>query len=195
MKSNNNELSENKLTIAQCIRSRRTIRDFNGEPIAISEIYEILEDAIWAPFHSRKEPWKFILFAGDGRQKFAEAVALTYSEEMRQRWGEWAMNQYCHLMQAHLIVAFDADPRQKYWEDAFAATAALIQNIQLLAWERNIGVVWKTNECNWDPAFHKAVGLQAEQRIAGILHFGCFDRIPKPRKRQPMEKLLTYIDR
>lgn len=182
------------MKISQTIRERRTIKEFNGKPLDPSIIMKLLNDAIWAPFHSRKEPWSFIMFTGDGRKKFAEAIALTYSEEMRQLWGKWAMHQYCELMQVHLLVVFDADPRQKYWEDAFAATAALIQNLQLLAWEQGIGVVWKTNECNWDPAFHRAVGLHAGQRIAGVLHFGYFDRIPKPRKRQTIEQLLTHID-
>ncbi|MFC0332263.1 nitroreductase family protein [Paenibacillus sepulcri] len=43
-------------------------------------VMELLREAGWAPFHSRKEPWRFILFLGEGRRKFAEAVKLTYSE-------------------------------------------------------------------------------------------------------------------
>ncbi|MFC0332262.1 nitroreductase family protein [Paenibacillus sepulcri] len=109
------------------------------------------------------------------------------------QYGEWAKKQYCHLMQAHLLVVIKADPRQKYWEDAFSAAAALIQNIQLLAWEREIGVVWKTNEYNWDPQFHKAVGLMPEERIIGTLHLGYFDKTPRPKPRTPLEQLLTVI--
>jgi nitroreductase len=180
--------------LVRAIRERRTIRDFNGQPLDKDVILDILRDAQWAPFHSRKEPWRFILFTGEGRLKFAEAVSLTYSAEVKERWGDWARNQYCNFMQAHLIVIFAADPRQKYWEDALSATAALIQNIQLLAWEREIGVVWKTNECNWDPAFHRIVGVKPDERIAGILHFGYFDQTPKPRKRMAIEQCLTLID-
>jgi len=180
--------------LARIIQERRTIREFNGNPLDKATVTAILQAAVWAPFHSRKEPWRFILFMGEGRKTFANAVALTYSAEYKQRWGEWAYNQYCNLMQAHMVVAFEADPRQKFWEDAFSATAALIQNIQLLSWERGVGTVWKTNECNWDPAFHKAVGINSNERIAGILHLGYFDKIPKPRKRTPLASLLTYVD-
>lgn len=180
--------------LVRVIRERRTIRDFNGQPLDKEVLMDILRDAQWAPYHSRKEPWRFILFMGEGRLKFAEAVGLTYSNEVRDRWGEWARNQYCNLIPAHLIVTYDADPRQKYWEDALSAAAALIQNIQLLAWEREIGVVWKTNECNWNPAFHRAVGVKPDERIAGILHLGYFDRTPKPRKRKAIEQCLTLID-
>lgn len=186
--------TQNDSELIRVIRERRTIRDFNGQPLDKEIILDILRDAQWAPYHSRKEPWRFILFMGEGRQKFAEVVRFTYSDEVRERWGEWARNQYCNLIPAHLIVAFETDPRQKYWEDAFSATAALIQNIQLLAWEREIGVVWKTNECNWDPAFHRAVGVKPEERIAGVLHLGYFARTPKPRKRKAIEQILTIID-
>ncbi|MNC39761.1 Nitroreductase family protein [compost metagenome] len=128
-----------------------------------------------------------------GRKKFAEAVKLTYSREFEEKWGEWAEKQYCELMQAHLLVVIEADPRQKQREDAFLAAAALIQNIQLLAWERDIGVVWKTNEYNWDPKFHQAVGIRPEERIVGTLHLGYFDKLPGIKLRTPLEQLLTVI--
>ncbi|WP_308531515.1 nitroreductase family protein [uncultured Paenibacillus sp.] len=97
----------------------------------------------------------------------------------------------CELIPAHLLVVIEADPRQKYWEDAFSAASALIQNIQLLAWERQVGSVWKTNDWNWDPSFHRKAGVQPHERIVGTLHLGYFDKVPKPKPRTPIEDLLT----
>ncbi len=180
-------------SLATVIRNRRTIRDFNGAEIERETILNIMQDAVWAPFHGKKEPWRFILFTGEGRKRFSEAVTSTYSTDIANKWGEWATRQYCELIPAHLLVIIEADPRQKYWEDAFAASSALIQNIQLLAWERQIGTVWKTNEWNWSPAFHRNVGVLPHERIVGTLHLGYFDKAPKPRSRTPIEDLLTEI--
>jgi len=180
--------------LASIVRGRRTIRKFNGEPLDKRTLIGLLETASWAPFHSSREPWRFILFSGEGRRKFAEAMLATLSQETRAEWGDWFEEQYCRLIPMHLLVVIRADPRQKVWEDAFAAAAAMIQNLQLLAWEQKIGIVWKTNEYNWDPGFHRAVGVKPEERIVGTLHLGYFDRVPRGRKRTPVEKLLHCIE-
>lgn len=179
--------------LSAIIRERRTIRDFNGAPVSEEEIAELLDLAVWAPYHSRKEPWRFILFIADGRRKFAAAVSATQSREMLERWGDWIREQYCERMAAHLIVVVKADPRQREWEEACFAAAALIQNFQLLAWERRIGVVWKTHDYNWDPKFHRAVGVKSDERIIGTLHLGRFDRTPRGKPRAGFAKLATVV--
>lgn len=175
------------------IRERRTIRDFNGEPMSEETVIRLLDDAVWAPFHSVKEPWRFILFMGEGRKTFCEAAMLAYTQEELEQWGERVKHRFCHLMQAHLLVVIEADPRQKEFEDAFSAAAALIQNLQLLAWERKIGVVWKTNDYNWHPKFMQAAGVRPGERIVGTLHLGYFDKdkVPRPRARRTAQELLT----
>lgn len=189
MKSNHTDKATADLV--SIVRERRTIRDFNGQPLEREILLDILQNAVWAPFHSRKEPWRFILFTAEGRTRFADAVISTYSPELAEKLSGWARKQYCELIPAHLLVVIEADPRQKYWEDAFSAASALIQNIQLLAWEKNVGTVWKTNEWNLDPGFCKKAGVQPHERIVGALHLGYFDKLPKPRARTPITDLLS----
>ncbi len=181
--------------IDRLIRERRTIRLFNGKPLLKETIVGLLEAAVWAPVHSRKEPWRFILFMDEGRRQFADAVLHTFSKEERERWERKLLIDYCELMQAHLLVVIEADPRQREWEDAVGAGAALIQNLQLLAWEQDIGVVWKTNAYNFDPDFCRLTGVKPGERIIGTLHLGYFDqdKLPKPRPRTPVSELLTFI--
>lgn len=181
--------------IEKLIRERRTIRQFNEKKLSKEAVIELLEAAVWAPVHSRKEPWRFILFMGEGRKQFADAVLLTFSKEERERWEQKLQVDYCERMQAHLLIVIEADPRQREWEDAVGAASALIQNIQLLAWEQGIGVVWKTNEYNFDPDFCRLTGVNPGERIIGTLHLGYFDqdKIPKARPRTPARERLTYV--
>ncbi|WP_141500325.1 nitroreductase family protein [Paenibacillus luteus] len=181
--------------IEKLIRERRTIRQFNEKKLTKEAVIDLLEAAVWAPVHSRKEPWRFILFMEAGRKQFANAVLHTFSREERERWEQKLQLDYCERMQAHLLVVIEADPRQREWEDAVGAGSALIQNVQLLAWEQGIGIVWKTNEYNFDPDFCRLTGVKPGERIIGTLHLGYFDqdKIPKPRPRTPARERLTYV--
>ncbi|MEK4327428.1 nitroreductase family protein [Paenibacillus sp. FSL R7-0297] len=134
--------------LIQTIRGRRTIQEFNGVPIARNTLLGLLNNAVWAPFHSKKEPWRFILLAGSGRKKFADAVLKTRPEAFIQQYGAQIYDTYCRRIPAHLLVIMNSALPQKAWEEALAATAALIQNVQLLAWEQEIGVVWKRTAFN-----------------------------------------------
>lgn len=40
--------------LIQTIRGRRTIQEFNGVPIARNTLLGLLNNAVWAPFHSKK---------------------------------------------------------------------------------------------------------------------------------------------
>ncbi|GFZ97161.1 putative NAD(P)H nitroreductase YfhC [Paenibacillus marchantiophytorum] len=182
-------------TMEQLIRARRTVRLFNEKVLQKETILELLEAAVWAPVHSRKEPWRFILFMEEGRKQFADAVLHTFSKEEREQYEKKLRIDYCERMQAHLLIVIEADPRQREWEDAVGAASALIQNLQLLAWDKEIGVVWKTNAYNFEPDFCRLTGVKPGERIIGTLHLGYYDpdKVPKPRPRTPVNELLTCI--
>ncbi|WP_034680401.1 nitroreductase family protein [Caldalkalibacillus mannanilyticus] len=180
-------------TVANIIRERRTIREFKSDPISKELVIELLNDAVWAPNHGLREPWRFILFQGEGKKKFTKAVLHTYTEEEKASRAEDITKYYLNIP-LHLVVVMKEDPRSKQWEEDFSATSAMIQNFQLLTWEKGIGVVWKTNYYNWEPKFHQEIGVQPGERVVGTLHIGYFDKVPKPRPRTKVEEKLTIIE-
>lgn len=99
--------------LARVIRERRTIRKFAGQRIPDEVIHQLLNDAAWAPYHSAKEPWRFILFSDKGREAFANAVLTTYTEQELEKYGESARQDYCDNAALHLIVIVKAASRSK----------------------------------------------------------------------------------
>ncbi|TMV45799.1 nitroreductase [Paenibacillus mesophilus] len=178
--------------IADLIRERRTVRQFLADPVPESLLLELLNVAVWAPNHGHRQPWRFILFHGEARRTFAEAMVRTYSSEERGKYGE-RKKEYLESVPAHLIVIMKEDPRQKIWDEDYAAVCSMIQNFQLAAWERGLGVVWKTNHYGYDPTFREAVGVRPGEKIAGVLHVGYPLAIPQARPRMPAEELLTIF--
>lgn len=176
--------------VADLIRKRRSVRLFREEPVPQELVENLLDVAVWAPNHLNRQPWRFILFQGEARKVFAQAMVATYSTEERTQYGE-VKRQYLEQVPAHLIVVLKEDPRQKVWDEDYAAVCALIQNFQLAAWEAGLGVVWKTNHYGYDPEFRDAVGVRPGEKIAGVLHIGYPRVVPEPVERKPAASLLT----
>ncbi|WP_341280784.1 nitroreductase [Paenibacillus sp. FSL H8-0537] len=181
-------------SIERVIRERRTIKSFTDQPLSKQTLLDLLNAAVWAPYHSSEEPWRFIIFMNEDRRQFADAVLATYTEDELARFGEGVMKEYCLETPVHLLVVIKQDKSEIRREEALLAAATLIQNLQLLAWEQRIGFVWKTNEYNREADFHRSVGIQTDEKLVGTLHMGYIneDKIPKARRRKSAEDLITW---
>jgi nitroreductase len=180
---NNND----QYPIAQVLKARRTIRQFKSDSVPLALIVELMNIANWAPNHGLREAWRFILYHGESRLKFAEAVIGALSAEERTRLGDQRLKEYTHIP-IHLIVVMKEDSRQKQWDEDYGAACCWIQNLQLAAWERGLGVVWKTNTYSYAPAFREAVGISGGEKVVGVLHVGYPAVIPEPRPRKSAEQ-------
>ncbi len=156
-------------------------------------VLSLLKDAVWAPNHKLREPWRFIFVSSDRREAFIEAILPCHERSKH----ESVRNKFKNVP-AFLIVVINDDPRQKQAEEDFAATSCMVQNLnlQLLAWERDLGMVWKTPQHIRDPLFRQALHVQPGEKIIGVLNIGYFDKeiiAQKVRKRiDPAEKMTTF---
>lgn len=179
-------------SIAEIIRGRTSVKaGYLEKEVSQDLVVSLLRTAVWAPNHGLREPWRFIFVAGERKQDFID-VAVSCHEKSKQE----GMREKLSRVPAFLIVIMKEDPRQKQWEENFAATSCMLQNFQLLAWEQNLGTVWKTPQHIHDPKFRNALGVQFGEKIVGILHIGYFDKqlvAKKVRKRtDPAEKLVVF---
>ncbi|WP_335871225.1 nitroreductase family protein [Bacillus sp. 2205SS5-2] len=179
-------------TLQKAIRERRTIRKFTNENIETEEVLQLLEDAVYAPNHQLREPWSFILIRDDAKPHFMNEIKNSYerlevfrdySQEVIDK-KQQQLKQFIETCPVHLIVMMKQDSSQKVWEEDFAATCALIQNLQLLGWSNEMGMVWKTNPYIYDPAFSAAMNIPQNQKIVGVIHIGKPAHIPKEKVRK-----------
>jgi nitroreductase len=180
------------VSIASIIRERRSIKKgYKPDPVPEELVLELLNDAVYAPNHGLREPWRFLFVASENKAAFIERMMPAFAPEVQEKRRELFNDPA-----AFLIVIMKEDPRQKQWEEDFSATSALIQNFQLLAWERGLGVVWKTNPHNWDPKARQILGVQPGEKIVSFMHLGFFDpeEAPKAAPRTPAEQKFTRFE-
>lgn len=189
------------MSVSRVIRERRSIRQFKPDPIDEAVIMNLLEDAVWAPFHSKVEPWRFILINQAGNERFFQLVAESFLR--LDHYKNMPADQLAPLgaklkasfqaVPAFLAVIMKEHQNRKNWEEDFAATSALIQNFMLLAWEQGIGTVWKTNHYIYDRIFCKDLGLESDEKIVGIIQLGYPAEQPEARQRVSARELVTLF--
>lgn len=150
-------------------RETQTVREFADKPLPRELVMGILEDAIWAPNHRFREPWRFIYAEGEGKKKLAATIDAHQHERLVNTMNEAPL---C------LIVTAKTNKDKKVASDDFAAVCCLIQNIQLLGWAHGVGMAWDLADYSGWTKFQERVGIQENERIAGILTLGFFEQNP-----------------
>ena len=180
---------KNKSALATIIRERRAVKKgYTARKVEEGTVRELLEDAIWAPTHGMRQPWRFIFVDKDNLPTFAKEVSKTYTEDMQQN-----REEYLNEPNAILVVIMEEPEKQKQWEENYGAVSSLIQNFWLLAWEQDLGVVWKTNPHIYDPKVKEILNIRENEKIVGFIHLGYFDKKPIKKDRISLdEKFTTY---
>lgn len=175
--------------LARLIRERRSIKgDYTDQPVTEETVLQLLDDAVWAPTHGMRQPWRFIFAGPEDKANFAKKVASTYPKEIQEN-----REAYLNEPNAILVVIMDAPDHEKQWDENFGAAASLIHNFSLLAWEKGLGVCWKTNPHIYDPAVKQLLGVGEQEKIVGFLHLGYFSQAPEKRDRTlPREKFARF---
>ncbi len=185
----------NSTWIDELIKGRRSIKAFKPSPIAPEEIVELLNVAKWAPNHHLTEPWRFLLFAEKGKDTFVQA----FLDSQSNKYGEVTeavkrKAEYFRQIPLHLVVVMAEDPRQKVWDEDHCAVSALIQNFQLAAWARGIGMIWRSNDWIYHPTFREALGVKPGEKVVATLMIGYPEHTPAPRPRTDMNELVEIIN-
>lgn len=175
--------------IAPIIKGRRAVKTgYTDQYVEEALVLDLLNIAAWAPTHGMRQPWRFVFVDKHSLPQFAKQVAATYPDNMQQN-----REDYLNEPNAILVVLMEEPEMKKQWDENFGATASLIQNFWLLAWERKLGVVWKTNPHIYNEKVAAIVGANANERIVGFLHLGYFDKEPEIKERISIdEKFSRY---
>ena len=115
------------MEVFDCIKTRRSIRTYSGQPIDKTDINKIIETAVWAPSGKNGQPWKFKVITDKG--------LIGQISEM-STYGKWMKNAQCFI-----CVFLNKKQSYDYVKDVQSCGAA-IQNIMLSAHSLGIGSCW-----------------------------------------------------
>ena len=183
------------------LRDRRSVQP---EKMSVRPVHrEILElaltNATWAPSHGMTQPWRFVVYRGEGAKQVGPKLAQWYA----QHAGEAAsprkvaqLEERGARLQALVVVATVPDPAGRIsLQDDLLATACAVQNLHLTLTAYGVGGFWSTPGFMHLPEVRSFAGLPEDAHVVGLFYVGYpeTDWLQGVHRR-PLEYVTTWVE-
>ena len=184
------------------IKSRRSIfqNDFTGEKVPAEIIRQVLENANWAPTHKLTEPWRFVVYSGEGLQKLATLQAEFYkkitTEDHTFKEERYQNLLTKPLLSSHIIVVgMKRDPKHAIPEiEEVGAVFCAVQNMYLTLPAYNLAGYLSTGGITYFKNAQLLFGWGPEDKLIGFFHIGFPKREYKATSRKPVDEKILWIE-
>ena len=141
------------MDVYQCIRTRRTVRDYKPDSIPQDLVRKILQAGRWAPSSSNTQKWNFIVIQ-DRDALAALGKIATHGP---------------FIGQAQLAVAVVMDNAPRPQLDAGRA----LQQMELMAWSEGVGMCFVgVREADQQKAIKELLRIPEDMELITLLPFG-----------------------
>lgn len=166
------------MNIFNCIKTRRSIRNYTDQPIDSKMIKKLIKAAIWAPSAKNGQPWKFcIIQSKDLIEKISELSI----------YRRWMKTSACFI-----IVFLDKEKSYDYIKD-IQAIGASIQNILLTAHSYGIGSCWIGEILKQEKLLKKSLEINNENlELMAVVSLGYSNKDIIVPKRKPFESNILF---
>jgi nitroreductase len=168
------------MDVETAIRTRRTHKAFTEQPLARTELEELLALAAWAPNHNLTVPWRFRVLGPAALARLKDAAGPEGAAKLDR----------CPTLVA-VSARLSGDPVQD--EEDLHATAVASYIVLLAAHARGLAGYWRTPAALREDGGRAALGLPPEERSVGLLHLG-HGRQERPVPERPAAATTTFLD-
>lgn len=191
----------NPKDLDELIHNRRSVfpKDYTGEKVDDEIVKKIIENARWAPTHKLTEPWRFLVFTGDGIKALAKLQSYIY-KKVTEADGTFKEANYEKLrtkpmLSSHIIaVLMHRDEKRSVPEiEESGAVFCAIQNMYLTATAYGVGSYLSTGGITYFKEAKEFFGLKEDDRLIGFFHLGIPAKSYPAGKRKSPEEVSHWI--
>ena len=187
--------------INQLIRQRRSIfpRDYTSERVDDAIVKQILFNATWAPNHKMTQPWRFMVFTGEGLKKLAEFQGACYKQVSTAK-GKFEEDKYQGMLtkpmqSSHIIsIGMKRDEKKSVPElEEIGAVYCAVENMYLTATAYGVGAYLSTGGITFYEEAKPFFNLGAEDKLLGFFHIGKTNYTPPDSKRKDVNDVSVWV--
>jgi nitroreductase len=169
----------------ELLKTRRSVKAamLEAPGPSAAELETILSCAARVPDHKRLVPWRFIVFEGEARAKFGDALARVLTEEEKEPPSSVRLEtERARLLRAPTVICVVSrvvpTPAVPDLEQVLSCGAATM-NLCLAANALGFGTCWITEWYSFSAGVRRVLNLEENERVAGFVYIGT------PKERQP----------
>jgi nitroreductase len=161
-----------------------------------AQLETILAAAMRVPDHGKLFPWRFIVFANDGRRRMGELLVEALRESEPQATPERLNMERHRFLRAPVVIAVVSRTREQIpipeWEQILSA-GAVCQTMLIAAHALGFVANWLTEWPAYHPVVKERLGLKPGERIAGFVYIGTPSLALEERVRPDPTKVVTQF--
>jgi nitroreductase len=141
----------------ECIKSRRSVREFTDEPVTAAELRQVIEAGCWAPSGLNNQPWRF---------------AVVRDETVRAQLA--GLTKYGHIVSAAPVCIAVLCDRRVMYNDVkdHQSMGACLQNMLLASHAMGLGAVWLGEILNRAAEVNTLLGLPESLELMAVVALG-----------------------
>ena len=168
------------MELEEAIRTRRTHKAYGPDPVERETLEELLELARWAPNHHLTNPWRFRVLGPEALARLKHAAGPEAAAKLDRA--------------PTLVVASATQTGDPVQDDEDMCAAAVTTYVVLLgAHGRGLAGYWRTPAVLRSAEGREAVGVEAGERVLGLLHLGEPRQQKDPPERLAPDEFVTFL--
>lgn len=182
------------------MRSRRSVfpEQFEqGRVIPDEVIMQLLENATWAPNHKNTEPWRFVVFTGQGLEKLASFQSELYKKEAgdgfkQKKYEKLSVTpmQCSHVIAIGMKRSLEVNIPEI---EEVAAVSCALENLYLSTTAYNLGGYFSTGGITYLPGAKAFFGWEESDRLLGFFYLGYIATSPGKGSRKPVADKTVWV--
>lgn len=188
--------------VNELIRNRRSVfqSQYSGEKVDDAIVKQMVENANWAPTHKFTEPWRFIIYKGEGIKKLAVLQSDLY-KRITVADGSYKEERFQNLLtkpslSSHIIViGMKRDEKKSVPEiEEVGAVFCAVENMHLTATAYGVGGYLSTGGITYFEQAKELFGLGKEDKLIGFFHVGHVKNTLPEGRRRPLEEKVMWVE-
>jgi F420 biosynthesis protein FbiB-like protein len=188
----------------EAIAARRSVRKFADRPVAEETVNAVLAAAILAPSGKNRQPWRFVVVAGDEKRKQMIRVMREGIADTKVRGMETGSAIMTARVMEHApvtIFVFNPEGLHPWVSHSVGQTflamvdtqsiGAAIQNMLLAAQDLGLGTLWMCDV--WSAYRQLSTWLGESGQLVAAVALGYPDEHPTARLRRPLSEVVHWF--
>src|SRR6185369_6175948 len=157
-----------------------------------NQLTDILRAGARVPDHGKLSPWRFIVFEREGRERFADILVNTLSQDgaTPSQSDEWRARVTAAPMIIGVVSSAQELIKIPVWEQEMSA-GAVCQNLLIASHALGFVANWLTEWYAYHPIVKQKIGLKPGERMAGFIYIGTAKQALEERIRPEIDKIVT----